>query len=166
VPPRPVNPGSSSVPLLFIGAAEMGDVDVLLALERASAHHPWTAPHFVAAMDPSLGTETLVVRALAPGTRTTRVVAFCAIRLVVDEVHVENLAVDPGLRRQGIGSRLLDVALGAAARKGAGTALLEVRESNTAARSLYARAGFRPLGVRREYYREPTEDALLLARTL
>jgi len=60
--------------------------------------------------------------------------------------------------------RLLDFAMARAARAGARRALLDLRAGNREARALYASLGFMTLGVRREYYREPTEDALVLAR--
>jgi ribosomal-protein-alanine N-acetyltransferase len=79
---------------------------------------------------------------------------------------VLNLAVDPGARRRGYGRALLAAALRAGARAGASRALLEVRASNAEALALYAHFGFERIGVRRDYYREPLEDAFVLARAL
>jgi ribosomal-protein-alanine N-acetyltransferase len=77
---------------------------------------------------------------------------------------VMNVAVDPGYRRQGLARRLLVFAMARAARAGARRALLELRAGNREALALYESLGFRSLGVRRAYYGEPTEDALVLTR--
>jgi ribosomal-protein-alanine N-acetyltransferase len=78
-------------------------------------------------------------------------------------MHILNVAVAPGWRRRGIARWLLGFALAQAARAGAGRALLEVRESNAPARALYANMGFVHLGLRRDYYTEPLENAVVLA---
>jgi [ribosomal protein S18]-alanine N-acetyltransferase len=74
--------------------------------------------------------------------------------------------VAPEVRGQGVGARLLDDALAAARRNGATAAYLEVRDSNAAARALYASRGFEQVGRRRNYYRKPVEDALVMRRVL
>jgi ribosomal-protein-alanine N-acetyltransferase len=82
--------------------------------------------------------------------------------LMVDEAHVTTFAVHPAWRRQRIGERLLvaflDLAIGRHARE----ATLEVRLSNIAARRLYEKYGFRPVGVRPRYYSDDGEDALIM----
>jgi ribosomal-protein-alanine N-acetyltransferase len=93
-----------------------------------------------------------------------RVVAYCAGWVIFDELHVNNLADDPGWRRQGVAAALLTYVLEDAAVEGATRATLEVRRSNEAARRLYERFGFACAGVRSAYYREPVEDALVLWR--
>jgi ribosomal-protein-alanine N-acetyltransferase len=83
---------------------------------------------------------------------------------VLDELHINNLAVMPNLRRTGIGSTLLAFVLKKGVELGARRATLEVRRSNEAARLLYERAGFVVAGVRPGYYSKPVEDALVLWR--
>ena len=90
------------------------------------------------------------------------IVAYAAFRLVLDELHVMNLAVRPEARRRGFGRFLLGLGLARGRRAGAGRALLEVRAGNAAARGLYAECGFRPLGQRKQYYVDPSEDAYVL----
>jgi ribosomal-protein-alanine N-acetyltransferase len=85
--------------------------------------------------------------------------------IIFDELHINTLAVHPGLRRQGLASLLLRHVLEDAVRRGADKATLEVRRSNEGARKLYERFGFEVGGVRKEYYRQPVEDALILWRT-
>jgi ribosomal-protein-alanine N-acetyltransferase len=90
-------------------------------------------------------------------------VGFCAYWLVVDELHINNLAVLPEWRGRGYGRALLAAAVEDARRHGAVRALLEVRRSNVVAQRLYEQAGFDVVRVRHEYYTQPVEDALVLA---
>ena len=85
--------------------------------------------------------------------------------IIFDELHINTLAVHPELRRQGLASLLLTHVIEAAVRRGADKATLEVRRSNEGALKLYERFGFEVGGVRKEYYRQPVEDALILWRT-
>jgi ribosomal-protein-alanine N-acetyltransferase len=92
------------------------------------------------------------------------VVGFCAFWLVVDEIHINNVAILPHLRGQGIGTALMTRVFAEARRLGARRATLEVRASNEGARRLYERLGFFVAGTRRHYYTNPVEDALILWR--
>ena len=83
-----------------------------------------------------------------------------------DEGEVANLAVTPRLRQRGFGLALLDSVLAEAAERGTTSLFLEVRESNAAARKLYASRNFEEVGRRKRYYRSPEEDALILRCTL
>jgi ribosomal-protein-alanine N-acetyltransferase len=152
--------------LLFIDAATRDDVDALLTVERRCSTHPWTQRHFLDEMDDALGTRMLALRALVPGHALPVVVGFCGLRRVSDELHVENLAVDPDYQGRGLGRLLLRTALDAAVRGGARLALLEVREGNARAQRLYASEGFRQTARRTAYYAEPIEDAVVLLRHL
>jgi ribosomal-protein-alanine acetyltransferase len=89
-----------------------------------------------------------------------------ALREIAGEAEILNLAVKQGWRRRGIGGRLMERVVRAAASAGAVKVFLEVRESNAGARAFYLGLGFTEAGRRRDYYRNPTEDALLLFRTL
>ena len=89
---------------------------------------------------------------------------FCACWIVAGEVHINSLAIAPAARRQGLARRLLREVFKAASREGAHAATLEVRRSNTAAVALYSALGFAVEGVRRDYYEQPREDALILWR--
>ena len=87
-------------------------------------------------------------------------------RVVVDQAEILSIATVPRRRRQGLGRALLDVAVAAMIDRGAATVWLEVRVSNEAARAMYQSAGFSAAGLRRDYYRQPPEDALVLRREL
>src|SRR4029078_5872033 len=91
---------------------------------------------------------------------TGHAVGFCSFWRIVDELHINNLAVLPGYRRRGIASTLLMFVLKEGARLGAGSVTLEVRRSNDDARRLYERFGFAASGVRRGYYTNPVGEAL------
>ena len=93
-------------------------------------------------------------------------VAFCAFWLIADQAHINNLAVRPEFRGRGLGIQMLEAVVAEAERLGAGSIGLEVRQSNVAAQRLYKKAGFREHGIRKSYYTQPVEDALLLIKTL
>jgi [ribosomal protein S18]-alanine N-acetyltransferase len=87
-------------------------------------------------------------------------------RIIADEAEILNLAVEPRRRRRGIASRLIEDAFATCKAAGIKTIFLEVRESNQAARNLYARIGFTENARRPRYYRRPSEDALVLKRAI
>lgn len=91
------------------------------------------------------------------------VLGYAGLHVVLDEGYIDNVAVRPSCRRQGIADRLLDVfcRFGQA---NLAFLTLEVRPSNTAAVSLYEKNGFQEVGRRKGYYDDPKEDALLLTR--
>jgi ribosomal-protein-alanine N-acetyltransferase len=91
---------------------------------------------------------------------------YAFFRTCPPECELLHLVVAPEWRRQGVAASLLAQAMNGFAAQGYTTCFLEVRESNSAARDLYARAGFRHTGTRKQYYNQPTEDALLLTRDL
>jgi len=135
------------------------EIDAVLAIEEASFTNPWTREMYLA----ELQNEGVSFFYLArdPERRT---IGFCSVWRVLDELHINNLAVMPNLRRTGIGSTLLAFVLKKGGELGARRATLEVRRSNEAARLLYERAGFVVAGVRPGYYSKPVEDALVLWR--
>jgi ribosomal-protein-alanine N-acetyltransferase len=91
---------------------------------------------------------------------------FLSARVSAQELHINNIGVHEASRRRGVGSALMQAAVAAAARLGARAAILEVRAGNVAAQSLYRAYGFEVAGRRRQYYREPPEDALLMRASL
>ena len=92
------------------------------------------------------------------------VCGLVVFRIMADEAEILNLAVDSSQRRRGTGSRLILDVIAASNSAGVRKIFLEVRESNGAARNFYARMGFTEAGRRRQYYRQPVEDALVLVR--
>jgi [ribosomal protein S18]-alanine N-acetyltransferase len=141
--------------------ASKEDLDAVLAIEDASFNNPTTREWYEEELKRP---EVCFVYLLR--TPEQPVAAFCAFWLVVDQVHINNLAVRPELRGRGLGTQLLEGVIAEAAHLGAIEVTLEVRESNEPARRLYEKAGFRRDGVRKNYYTTPVENALILSRTI
>ena len=109
----------------------------------------------------------LVARRNSPDEETgRRLSGYIAARINADELHVNNIGVWPEARRRGVGGALLRSALEVAARCGATQAVLEVRAGNAPALTMYERFGFEAVGERRNYYRDPVEDAKIMVRRL
>ena len=87
---------------------------------------------------------------------------YAYFQFVLDEGYVGNLAVVPERRRRGIGGRLVDAMAAEAREKGLAFLTLEVRESNLPARRLYEKSGYAVVGVRKNYYEKPKENAVLM----
>lgn len=149
---------------LFLEAASEDDLNALLSIERESYTHPWTLGQFRGAAVAQGGLVLVLRSAFAAGDAGRGIAAYCVSQIVVDELHVHNLAVREDLRSQGLGRRLLRIVLALAASRGARVALLEVRQSNRAALELYRSLGFAAVGLRRDYYERPREDAVLLRK--
>jgi ribosomal-protein-alanine N-acetyltransferase len=132
------------------------DLDAVIAIENAVYTHPWTRGNFMDAL--SAGYQCWLLE------RAGAVVGYGVVAVAAQEAHLLNLSVASGWQRQGLGSMLLQFAINVVREAGGRRVFLEVRVSNLAARALYARAGFREIGVRRDYYPalEGREDALVL----
>jgi len=141
--------------VLFFGP---GDAARLAAFERRFFPQPWTEDQFRT----SLGGGRFLCCGIERGGRLA---AYLTATLVVGELEILNIAVQPEHRRQGLARRLLGHVLHLARETGMTDAFLEVRASNVPALALYACFGFKPQGRRRAYYPDNREDALVLRRT-
>ena len=128
----------------------------VLAIEAQVCPRPWTYGLFVSEL------AIRATRAYYVARVSGRLVGYVGLMMNLDEGHVTTLAVDPAWHRRGIGTRLLLVAAREALSRGASGLTLEVRVSNQPAIELYRRFGFRPVGIRRNYYVESNEDALVM----
>jgi ribosomal-protein-alanine N-acetyltransferase len=148
---------------LTLRAAGPSDVSALAAIDSATTNKPRKAAQWAALCGGDPGLEWLLV-----AESDTAVVGYAAVALVLDEASIHAIAIAPAERGQGFGSQLLRGVLAELRERGARRCLLEVRESNLAARALYNRHGFTEDGVRRDYYpcEQGREDALLLSRRL
>jgi ribosomal-protein-alanine N-acetyltransferase len=135
------------------------DLDGVLEVEAVSFNNPWTREMYVTELQNRTVCHIFVAR-----SEEWTVAGFCSFWLVCDEMHINNLALRPQCRAQGVGTALLRGAIAAATELGARRAILEVRASNAPARRLYERIGFYVAGTRRAYYTHPVEDALILWR--
>lgn len=93
-----------------------------------------------------------------------QVYGYVGSQTVLDESDMMNVAVDPRFRRQGIARALIETLIAELSKMGSRCLRLEVRVSNENARALYARMGFQQLGLRKNYYHNPKEDALILGK--
>jgi ribosomal-protein-alanine N-acetyltransferase len=137
--------------------ADDRDLEGVLEVEEESFTNPWTRDMYAWELQNRAVCHIYVVR-----TPEYSVAGFCAFWLVFDEIHINNVALRPGLRGHGLGTALMQHVFAEARRLGATRATLEVRASNVAARRLYERLGFYLSGTRRNYYTNPVEDALIL----
>ena len=136
------------------------ELDQIVAIEKASFSNPWTREMYLRELQNPDVSYLYVLR--TPGSG---IIAFCSFWLVLDEMHINNLAVLGDFRGQGVGKFLLERVLIEGASRGARRATLEVRRSNEAARRLYERLGFVVAATRPNYYASPPEDALILWRS-
>lgn len=137
------------------------DLDAVLEIEDASFNNPTTREWYEGELKRPDVCFIYVLR-----LSDMPVAAFCAFWLVADQAHINNLAVRPELRGHGHGTHLLESIVEEARHLGAASLTLEVRRSNVAAQRLYAKSGFHEAGVRKNYYTQPVEDALVLLRRI
>jgi tRNA threonylcarbamoyl adenosine modification protein YeaZ/ribosomal-protein-alanine acetyltransferase len=155
----PTPPRAPADPWVIEPVTSASSIDEVLAIEAASFTNPWTREMYAKELD--LGGMSLLFLAR---DNQGRAAGFCSAWRVLDELHINNLAVVPEVRRHGVASALLKRTFSEGTRLGAKRATLEVRRSNVAARQLYERLGFVVTGVRSGYYTTPVEDALVLWR--
>jgi [ribosomal protein S18]-alanine N-acetyltransferase len=141
---------------LEIEPMRLPDLDAVREIELRSFSTPWPAHAYPAEIETNRLAHYRVARL------DGRIVAFAGIWLMLDEAHVTTFAVHPDFRRRSIGERLLLAMVDVAIANGAREATLEVRLSNVAARKLYEKYGFRPVGLRPRYYSDDNEDALIM----
>lgn len=146
-------------PTITIRPLRVDDLQQVIRIEEESYSVPWGESTFRSLI---MRTDTDLLCAESKG----QVVGYAICWFVVDQGELGNVAVGKEWRRMGIGAQLVRAVLERAARRGAREVFLEVRKSNAEAQRLYRRLGFREIGVRRNYYVRPIEDALVMRRVL
>lgn len=136
-----------------ITAMEERHLAALAEIEKACFHAPWSEKM----LREELGKGIFLV-----AEQDGMTAGYVGCQTVLDEGYITNVAVLPDFRRQGIAKALIAALLERAQESGLAFVTLEVRESNAAARALYAGAGFVPVGTRKNFYTAPTEDAVLM----
>lgn len=139
-----------------IRLCERRDVGELLLIERSQFPEPWTKGML---LDEIMNTAT---RRYTVAVDDRKIVGYLGVMFVLDELHVNTLGTLSGNEGRGVATSLMDEAWADAAARGVRRATLEVAVSNTRAQSLYYRYGFKPVGVRKNYYAATNEDALVL----
>jgi ribosomal-protein-alanine N-acetyltransferase len=133
------------------------DLDAIMEIERTSFRAPWSRQVFVEELERDWAHVDVLKARDGSG-----VVAFVNYWLVRDEVHVLNIATHLDARRRGHAARLLEHVIAFAHRERCRYLTLEVRRSNSGALRLYRKYGFRPVGIRPNYYVEDHEDAIVM----
>ena len=128
----------------------------VLRIEQQVYPRPWSSSLFMSEL------ALRSTRAYFVARSGRDLVGYAGLMMTLDEAHVTTIAVDPRRHRMKIGTRLLLVLMREALARGATAVTLEVRMSNQAAQDLYRRFGFGPVGVRKNYYQEVNEDALVM----
>lgn len=139
---------------------DRSDVRRISEIERLSFTDPWPEISFE---DIAEGKKDCIfITAYSDGEPS----GFGCMYTVLDEAHIMNIAAAPDCRRRGVASMIMDALISDAISKGVSVMMLEVRESNQAAIGLYKKYGFEEVGVRKNYYRKPTENAILMNKDL
>ena len=145
---------------LSVDRMQPEDLDEVLGIERASFSMPWSRGAFLYEIQQNRVARCWVMR------EDAEVIGYLCLWEVADEVHITNIAVRPESRRRGLGRTLLGGVLEDARQRQIRLVVLEVRPSNTQARTMYESFGFRVVGRRRGYYYDTGEDALVMENDL
>ena len=131
------------------------DIEQVTDLEQTCFSESWSGNLIRSGLDSRLDTYFVYVD-------HGQILGYAVIRVLADEGEIQRIAVYPNRRRQGIGRKLMDAMVAFARARGVRTMALEVRESNLGARNLYDSYGFRQEAVRKGYYHNPPEDAVIM----
>lgn len=132
------------------------DIDQILVIEKESFATPWSRESFENELTKNRFALYLVLE------DEEVIFGYCGVWIIVDEAHVTNIALLPNYRGKKLGETLLTEIMKVAKEKGAKTMTLEVRVSNHVAQSLYRKLGFLDGGIRKNYYTDNQEDALVM----
>lgn len=132
-------------------------IDGVCKIEKMCFSHPWSRQ----SVESELNNDGSVFIAAVEGER---VIGYIGMSVVIDEGYIFNVAVDPEYRKKGVGSSLINELVTYGKKNDLCFLTLEVRESNQAAVSLYSKFGFIRVGERKNYYSDPTENAVLMTK--
>lgn len=132
------------------------DVEAVTEVEKASFAVPWSGETFKKEMEDNPYAYYYVVE------KADEIIGYCGLWLIIDEAHVTNIAIHPDHRGNKYGERLFRHTCNEAIKHGAIQLSLEVRVSNTAAQHMYRKFGMVPGGIRKRYYTDNGEDALVM----
>ena len=142
-----------------IRAMTRNDCEQVAAIESASFSMPWSLKAFTDTVEKENFRYFVAEEA-------GEILGYCGFLFVLDEAEIPNVCVKASARKQGIGKQMMSVLVEEAAKLGITTLYLEVRESNAAARTLYKSLGFAEEGIRKNFYEQPVENAVLMSKTL
>ena len=137
------------------------DLEQVVEIDQLSFSLPWPAHSFrYELLENDVSRQWVVEMQSTNGT--LKVIGMIVVWLIMDEAHIATIAVHPEYRGRGIGRQILIAALGECAAQGALSATLEVRERNAIAIDMYRKLGFEVVGLRKRYYQDTNEDAILM----
>lgn len=145
---------------IVIDPMRLRDVPGVLVVEKHSFPTPWSRHAFLSELFENDRAYYIVAKA------EDRIVGYAGVWLIAGEGHVTNVAVHPEFRQQGVGRQLMETLEALVRSRGGDRLTLEVRVSNDTAQRLYERLGYRGHGVRKGYYRDNNEDALIMWKEL
>lgn len=138
-----------------IESMNFDDIDSVLEISKLSFPHPWSRRSFEQELENSFA--TYLVAKL-----DNQVIGYGGMWIIIDEGHITNIAVHPNYRNLGVGDKILHDMITTCNQKKVVAMTLEVRVSNLAAQKLYSKYGFVEEGIRKKYYEDNGEDALLM----
>lgn len=141
---------------IIIREMKESDLDRVMEIERQAFNPPWSRDAFLLELTKNLLAKYIVAE--IDGV----VVGYGGIWLIMDEGHVTNIAVDEKYRQMGIGTKIMEGLIQLCIDRNIIAMTLEVRKSNEAAKSLYKKFGFKEYGVRKNYYQNNNEDAIIM----
>ncbi|TFG63192.1 MAG: ribosomal-protein-alanine N-acetyltransferase [Nitrospirales bacterium] len=144
-----------------IQRATLGNLDGLVALEEACFSVPWSRKSFEAELEGNQFSRVLMIPHPEDELKVQAIGYICAW-IIFEEIRFLNVAVHPEFRRQGLARQLIGEALRLGREAGCCRGMLEVRETNAAAKNLYESFQFLAYATRKSYYTNPTEDAILM----
>lgn len=139
-----------------ISRMQLSDLDEVMEIEKVCYPTPWSRRAFVGEL-----TENVYAHYIVAHLETT-LIGYAGMWVILEEAHVTNVSVHPEYRRIGLGKKLLHELIERARELGAARMTLEVRPSNHVARNLYCQTGFIERGLRKGYYTDTQEDAIIM----
>ncbi len=144
---------------VVIEPANPEDIDEIVEVENRAYPFPWTRNVLLGEIHGESFSYVFVARLQNHAERPRKIIGYHFFWVVVDEIHILNIAVDPAYQKHGLGKHLLQFAIDFGRDLGAECVLLEVRISNTNAQQMYRHFGFQQIGIRKGYYSDNKEDA-------
>ena len=132
------------------------DLNQIMEIEKKSFATPWTYDAFYNELHTNQFAHYVVAEV------DQEIIGYCGLWVIIDEGHITNIAILPEYRGNGLGEKLLLAVMDTARELGAETLTLEVRVSNDVAKGLYRKLGFQDGGIRKSYYTDNYEDALVM----
>jgi len=147
------------MPKLIIRDMQEDDIPVILEIEKVSFTAPWYKQDFLNEMYKKDVLSKVAVF-------DENIIGYTCVNYHAHKSHILNLAVHPDFRRQGVATRMMEEVIGELKKRGCVFMFLKVRVSDTGAQRFYELLGFKVEGIRKKYYGNPDEDALMMIRRL